>query len=697
LKRHILSGIRCGLRVWLAYGVVEFVLTCVVPMLMRHDTILPGWQWRLIGLVFGVYAFCGVVLGAAGGALLSWTGRDKQWDPGMGNEIMAALTLVVAFAANLIPAWPLARSEDVSLALAVTLAAGFAGSLASIFPMKRMAPLANPWTLSLLLLTWPWISREVMLGYSVIVKTTMSLVLMGLILGASVLLRRLWLRPIGMSKPVAAAAAMVILLLVALGSGTILQLHATRSTVTAATSGKYNVLLITMDTVRADHLSVYGYGRDTTPHLRDLAREATVYTRAIAASDMTLSSHASIFTGFYPSWHGAYVVPSQYPYGRSLSSHSLTLADVLRSNGYWTAAVAGNLAYLQPSLGVIKGFEVSDVHGPARLCSSHPTPYLREGARRVLSTLTDTSAFDALTLRAADINRRAGEALENAGRGRPFFIFLNYMDSHMPYVPPAPFSDRFEGRDPHFKPYTDHTQLTDAVDHGKRHVSATERKHLVSQYDGGIAYMDSEIGSLVDRLRESGLYENTLIIITGDHGEAFGERDIIQHTRGSAYQDQIHVPLLIKYPGQHEGRRSDDLVSHVDLMPTVLDVVGCATPGGLQGRSLRLPRAEDSDAVYAEARAAGELSVSPRFRGVRRAMFVGSWKLIASTEGPPELYDLAADPGETHNLYRADDPHAKALADRLSAWVAAAPRKFDEPGKLDKNSFEKLKSLGYAQ
>jgi len=697
LKRSILIGIRCGLRVWLAYGVVEFVLTCVVPMLTRHDTILPGWQWRLIGLTFGVYALFAVVLGGVGGALLSWTGRRGREGLGMHHEVVAALALVVAFVANLIPAWPLTRSEDVSLALAVVLAAAFAGLLASIFSMKRVVLLANPWTLSLLLLTWPWVSREVMLGYPVTVKTTVSLVVMGLILGASVLWRHWRLRPSGtVGKQAVAAGTAMMLLLIAAGSGTTPAVHATQ-VAGPAERGKYNVVLITMDTVRADHLSVYGYERDTTPYLRDLAREATVYTRAIAASDMTLSSHASIFTGFYPSWHGAYVVPSEYPYGRPLPSHSLTLATVLRSNGYRTAAVAGNLAYLQPTLGVIKGFEFSDVHGPARLCSAHPTPYLREGARRVLSVVIDTNAFDALTLRAADINRRALEVLSGAGNAGPFFIFLNYMDSHMPYVPPAPFNDRFEGRDPHFRPYTDHTQLTDAVDYGRRHVNVRERNHLVSQYDGGIAYMDSEIGNLVARLRESGLYENTLIIITGDHGEAFGDRDIIQHTRGSAYQDQIHVPLLIKYPGQHEGRRSDELVSHVDLMPTILDLVGCTVPPGLQGRSLRLPRAEGSDAVYAEARAAGALSTSPRFRGVRRAMFVGSWKLISSTEGPPELYDLAADPGETRNLYSVDDPHAKAMADRLSAWVASAPKQVEAPGKLDKNSVEKLKSLGYAQ
>ena len=621
LKRNIFTGIRCGLKVWLAYGVVEFVLTCAVPMLTRRDTILLGWQWRLIAAVFGVYAVFGIVLGGAGGALLSWTGRHRQGSRAGDYEIVAGLTLVLAFVVNLVPAWPLARSEYVALAIAVMLAAGFAGALASIVSRKHIVFLANPWTVGLLLLTWPWVSREAMLGYSVTLKTTVCLMLVSLIVGVSAVWDRWRLRPIAtVGKRAVAAAAAVVLLLIAAGWRTTPTVHATQST-GAASGGKYNVLLITLDTIRADHLSVYGYDRDTTPRLRDFAREATVYTRAVAVSDITPSSHASIFTGFYPSWHGTYVVPSEYPYGRPLSSRSVTLAELLRSNGYRTVAVAANQAYLQPSMGVVKGFEVSDVRSPVRLCSSGPTLYLREGARRVLRLLMDTNAFEALVVRAADINQRALAMLEEPGRTGPFFLFINYMDSHMPYVPPAPFNTRFEGRNPDFKPYADHTELSNAVDYGKRHVNAMESKHLVSQYDGGLAYMDSEIGKLLGRLRDLGLYENTLIIITGDHGEAFGERDIIQHSRGSAYQDQVHVPLLIKYPGQHEARRSDDLVSHVDLMPTVLDWSGCAVPAGLQGRSLRLPRTGDSDVVYAEARAAGALSTSPRFRGVRRAIF----------------------------------------------------------------------------
>ena len=218
---------------------------------------------------------------------------------------------------------------------------------------------------------------------------------------------------------------------------------------------------------------------------------------------------------------------------------------------------------------------------------------------------------------------------------------------------------------------------------------------LISQYDGCIANIDSKIGNLLARLRELGLYENTLIVITSDHGEAMGEHDMIGHGAGYVYQDLVHVPLLVKYPGQHEAHQSDTLVSQVDLMPTILDRAGCAHPYGLQGRSFQLRDALGSDAVYAFATTPpGDL---PRFREGHRAIFSESAKLIISTTGSRELYDLSSDPGEIRNEYTVDDPRANALADRLSGWFATIPRRIEQPPKMDTRSLERLKSLGYLQ
>jgi arylsulfatase A-like enzyme len=694
LKRQILTGIRYGLRAWLAYGIVEFVLAYAIPVLFQRDVELLPWQWRPIGLVFGVYVLFGVALGSAGGILLAWTERQRTGS----HAIMAALTFTAAFAVNLVAARPLNPSEYIAAAVALLLAASFAGALAWTKWLERTAFLANPWALSLLLLTWPWVSHGGLGSHSRSVTTGASLVLFG----GTVVLAAMWQRlrsgQIGLvGRRAVMASASILLLGMVLVSGTRCAVPAIQASDPSA-GAKCNVLLITMDTVRADHLSVYGYERGTTPNLKDFAREATVYGRAVAAADMTLPAHASMFTGLYPGWHGAYVVQTQYPQGRPLSYRYTTLADLLHSHDYSTGAVTANGAFFQRSMGLTKGFAEYHLLLPVRVSGSGELFYLREGARRLLSLAVDTSSFEGTKARAADVNRGAFAFLAHVKDRGPFFLFLNYMDAHMPYVPPAPFNAMFPGKDLHFRPFSEHLDLIAEVNSGRRHISAGEERHLVSQYDGGIAYLDSEIGNLLSRLRELGVYENTLIIITSDHGEAFGEHDLLSHGLGFVYQDQIHVPLLIKYPGQHVAQLSDDLVSQVDLMPTVLDGAGISPPSDLQGRSLRLPRTKDAAPVYSQAEAMGRVAPSyRRFRGVRHAMFIGSWKLITWTEGAPELYDLAADPDETHNFYRADDPHDKALADRLSAWVAAAPQKFEEPAKLDKSSFEKLKSLGYAQ
>lgn len=700
--RSIFAGAMNGLWAWLVYGCVEFVLSCALPLLIEPDVELLGWQLRPIALVFGVYLLVGVILGGLSSALLAWIGGRENAGGGQPRRFAAALTLVLAFAANLARVWPLVASEYIALAVAVILGLLFAGALVSDLWRERAAFLANPCTLSLLLLTVPWINRVALTDRSTIQRVAAS----SLMFGAIVTLAAWWDRfRARQAKTVRWREAIVGTAVMLLWGGALVS--RTTPTVKASSNNgpaeheKPNVLLITMDTVRADHLSLYGYQRDTTPHLRDLAREATVYTHAIATSDETLTTHASIFTGLYPSWHRAYDDPPQHPYGRPLAPTFTTLAQALRANGYWTGAEIANFGILGTEMGMGRGFSVYHTRRALRLSEvayESPRPfYLRTGARLILSRLAvDTDELTTRCLRAADINRRAFALLDQAKQTGAFFLFVNYMDAHGPYVLPPPFNTRFPGRDPHFNTAA-MWEMTWQVLSGERHVSEAERSHLVSQYDGGIAYEDEEIGKLLARLRELGLYDNTLIIIVGDHGETFGEHGLMQHAVGSVYQDLVHVPLLIKYPSQRVGGQSDAWVSEVDLMPTVLDSVGVPLPAGVQGRSLRSPHG-DSETVYSEAFPPPSASVlNPRFRGFRRAIFAGSWKLVTWTQGPSELYDLAIDAAEKHNLYKPDDPHAKTLGDQLQKWAATAPRKFDQSGKQDKSTVEKLKSLGYAQ
>ncbi len=668
-----------------------------------HRTLLfLTWQWKLLALMLGSYAVLGFVLGGGIRAVLALAIRRNQApaNSAMYNRSAAALTLVSSFGINLLLGWPLPRQEYVALAVAVLLAGGFLAALTSRAWLERTAFLANPWFLALLLLASPWFSFEVFPGRSELVSKAVSVLLTSAIAIAAAI----WYRWRSGRVPTAFQQFRTVGILMTIGCLGVMALQRDPSlTMTHASApavpGKCNVLLITMDTVRADHLPMYGYPLDTTPHLREFARESTLYHRAIAAADMTLPAHASIFTGLYPGWHGAYLAAPTYPVGRPLPAQHVTLAQLLQQNGYRTGAVVANWAYLYERMGLSKGFGDYDLHRPVQLANSERPFYLSTAVRNMLSLAVSTDEFDARVLRAEDINERALAWLSHIGQSSPFFLFLNYMDAHAPYIPESPFDSRFPGKDEHFTPWTDYENVRRGVLQGSHRLSEAEKRHIVSQYDGGIAYMDSQIANLLEQLRARGLYDNTLIVITSDHGEAFGEHNLMEHATGFLYEDQVHVPLFIKYPGQHEGQESDALASEVDLMPTILDQAHIAPPAVVQGRTLRLPRSE-SEPVFAEDRAFSYLDPYPRFRGVRRAMFLGSWKLVTWTAGAPELYNLASDPSEEHNLYAPDEPHAIELMDRIHAWTASIPHALSKPGVPDgvnKSDLDRLKSLGYIQ
>jgi arylsulfatase A-like enzyme len=683
----MLTGAVCGLLFWLVYGIIEFGLTCVFPLFTSDSQISP-WQWPLIAELFLVYALAGLVFGMSGGALLNAVGRRTC------EQAVAALTFVLAFIANLIPGWPLARSENIAIGVAVVLGFLLFASIVSPAWHKRTAFLEGPWTICLLLVSGPWISRDLLHDSSALVKLGVSWIALGAILvWAWTLFRLRFRRTVPAIRQTVTAAAAAGLLALAVWFAPNSAISAAQAP-PAVSAGKPNVVLITMDTVRADHLSIYGYERNTTPNLSQLARGATVYTHAIAAADFTLPTHASIFTGLYPAWHGAVFAPPQYPLGRPLGPQAVTLADVLRSHGYWTAAVVANRGYLSPTTGLLKSFTEAQPFGPVLLTSPDRRVYLRLGAQRILSLVADTAGFEAISLRATDVNRRAFAVLDRARlyqskSGTPFFLFLNYMDAHQPYVPPPPFYRLFPGRNVDFRA-ADYEGLKKAMLTGQRGITTEERNHLIAQYDGGIAYIDAEIGNLLSHLRAAGLYDHTLIVITSDHGEAFGEHGLLEHAVDSLYQDQILVPLLIKYPQQSAADRFTANTSQVDLMPTILSVCALPVPGGMQGRSLLTG---GSPIVFAEARPSPE----SEGRGIRRAVFDGPMKLIATTDGSHEVYDVDADPAEEHNLYDSENPRWKALEERLAAWIASMPRQAPSVGKLDKSTVERLKSLGYVQ
>ncbi|MEE4272861.1 MAG: sulfatase [Thermoanaerobaculales bacterium] len=390
-----------------------------------------------------------------------------------------------------------------------------------------------------------------------------------------------------------------------------------------------NVVLISVDTLRADHMSLYGYPRPTTPEIDRWADErAIVFETAVAPSPWTLPSHVSMLTGLHAVTHG---VNHPAPAPAAL----LTVAEMLRAKGYITAAVTGG-SYLHPRFGLAQGFE--DYRS-----------YKGE-----LSEELDTELATALEW--IDLHR---------GRG-PFFLFFHTYEVHDPYDPREPFFSEFAGAplDPVYRDAvtrhepaerpdrltgTNRFVLRNAADDGLAELGWDDLTVVTDLYDSGVAYADRQLGVLLRRLAQPDLRDRTLVVLTSDHGEALGEHRLAGHS--SLYDHDLLVPLVLSLPGgEHGGRRVAPQVRTVDIVATILDVVGADPPPGLDGRSL-LPlveAAEDAPRV-AESYAALSnhgyaLRTGDESKYILRNL---PWRIPTGHE---ELYDLRADPGEIHNL-----------------------------------------------
>jgi arylsulfatase A-like enzyme len=439
-------------------------------------------------------------------------------------------------------------------------------------------------------------------------------------------------------------------------------------------------------------MSLYGYSRRNTPHLEEFANEATLYTHAVAPGDMTLSTHGSIFTGLYPSWHRAH-------YGHTISPLEpdfKTLAEILSQNGYATAAVVSNYAFLGHDFGLDQGFQYYDAREPVPFLTGVPASYtLRKPVRDWLEKHVPHQIRDVRYRNAAQINGAVFSLLDDLHRQGAFFLFVNYMDAHWPYMPPEPFDRIYPGKDATFS--TDQfNSLRSAVVAGERMPTPGERVHLISQYDGSIAYLDVQLKRLFDRLRQDGLYDNSLIIITSDHGEAFGEKGMFEHGV-SVDENQVWVPLLIKYPRMKEAQQERRTVSLVDLMPTVLDVLGYEGPAHVQGVTLRKQHLHDNRNVMAESFPYEEYrDLYPRFRRVERAIYSDPLKMIVATNGKREVYNIVNDPEEQMNLI-ATTQRSGELEAVLHQWLSTLQKATRRTHTLDRDTLQRLRSLGYVQ
>ena len=425
-----------------------------------------------------------------------------------------------------------------------------------------------------------------------------------------------------------------------------------------SSSKPVNIILITLDTTRADSLGCYGYKRDTSPCLDKLANESVLYTRALATSSWTLPSHASLFTGKFTSSHGARydpegplslasaLDPNSEHYrkhrARTISSQENTLAQILQDAGYVTGAVVSG-PWLKKVFGLDKGF--------------------------------DHYADDQITAlngkKASDVTSQALRWLKRIGSD-PFFLFLNYFDPHYPYNPPGEFLHAFLPAD------------------GRPVENITSPEDLRALYDAEILYMDYHIGQLLINLKTLGLYDNTLIIVTSDHGELFGEHGQMGHGN-TLYQEELHVPLMVKYPGSELGaRREDRAIQLIDILPMILNRLNIPFPPGIQGNA-------PPDIAHPILAEVYPLAFRQGYQGEWRALYEGSFKFLWNSQGNSLLVNLDDDPRETVNLIDRYGEKARAMEATIEALLASLPK----PGpagpqqKIDEHTREALQSLGY--
>lgn len=439
-----------------------------------------------------------------------------------------------------------------------------------------------------------------------------------------------------------------------------------------------NIILISIDTLRADHLRCYGYARETSPAMDVLASDSALFLNARSHAPYTLSSHASILTGLLPTSHQVLQLD------QNLDASAVTLADRFRSEGYLTAAITGG-GQVSARYGLAKGFDLFDerawVHKDNDLAGLH-------------------------------FGRVANWLKEN--RPSPFFLFIHTYQPHDPYDAPAPWGRMFLRED---APWTS-ADLQIILGSGFRELfkklSPAETENLIGLYDGEIRYTDEAlIGPLVSLLRDLGLYDRSIIVLTSDHGEKFNEHYGWVHAH-TLYDEEIHVPLIIKFPASlHRGLRVEDSVRSVDIAPTLLEAAGVGFKASdIDGASLmgRLEGGRAEDRPVLSYLPGGLIDDIPE----KISLIEGGNKLILNKRYPAgaytyfvpppppqadvELFDLTVDPAETRNgaegksvLVRRLFEALKPFQDRLAA--AGKSKRF----RMDEALKEKLRSLGYVR
>ncbi|HEX9654723.1 MAG TPA: sulfatase-like hydrolase/transferase [bacterium] len=459
--------------------------------------------------------------------------------------------------------------------------------------------------------------------------------------------------------------------------------------------GPKNIIWIVMDTARRDQISIYGGEPGRTPNIDVFAKDALVMNRAISAAPWTIPSHASMFTGMFPSKHGA---DRNVPGGRftnPLSPDNITIAEILQSYGYDTACVAANVAGLSRAFGFDQGF---NYYFDSRPLAFH----LFFG--EVLSMLPE--AFRANQLRvneipvSSEINGVVYDWLDRRPQDSPFFLFINYMEPHdgVEHIPEPFYSMYGFKKSEYDKVFAgfDQSQIV----HFEGEVTPAQQEMFVKLLARRLYFLDHHIGKLLARLQSDGLYEDSFIIITSDHGELNGEHYSFGHNT-DLYNELIWVPLLVKYPGAAKTGFSDRTVQNIDIMPELLMNLNIPIPEEVQGQPFNQVNHQIISELFEQKKAQALLFPERYYRDLR-AIYSNvdgdSLKYIWSSIGKDEMYDMATDAFERNNLVQLKPEAVKKLEQELNSWLKSfSPIGSDSQGeiKYSKEVEERLRSLGY--
>jgi choline-sulfatase len=418
----------------------------------------------------------------------------------------------------------------------------------------------------------------------------------------------------------------------------ILLLGLLASAQTAADKNAPDVYLITIDTLRGDHVGCYGYKEVETPALDALAAEGVRFSQAFTHSPITNTSHISILTGLLPSVHGV------TDFGVPLAPQHVTAAELLKKHGYQTAAFIGAVILDSNSLapGIDRGFDFYDNFPKADTATNGKTADAKNADLKNTDP-KNKERWDRVERRGMEVVQHA-EAWFDQHRTGPHFVWVHLFDPHDPYEPPPPYSEKY-------------------------------KDHL---YDGEIAYADSAVANWIAYLKKAGVYDNAIIIVSGDHGEGLGEHG--EETHGLfLYDATLHIPLLLKPPHSAAGPSPrgvviDALVRTTDILPTILVATGIPAPPELNGESLfpLLEKSSGEKKSDEKRQLFGETDYPLRWGWAPlRALRTENAKLIEAPR--PELYDLHTDPKEAKNLYAADGAKLQGLQAEMAKWEAKLP------------------------